>query len=138
MKRSDPPGAFSPRGGGLLCDRVKLTHLVVVGGVVFGGCAYQLHQPTVVKGSMKARTGLTYHPGESDRPYEGTPYYMDPPLPEPPPRGGYYDERLPVAGRAWRPGRDVLDEVRLRLARIDAAAVRLRTQGPPAERQNVV
>ena len=76
--------------------------------------------------------------GRSTRLFVGQPAYMVAAPAGPLGPAGRADDRVPVAGSAWRPSRDALDQVRLSLARVDAAAVELRDPAAVLdERQNV-
>src|SRR4051794_6951222 len=122
MERAD--GRLFARAGRPTFVGVRLAHSFAV-VLLVGGCAHQAQVVTA---------------GRSERPYNGLPYYLVEAPPAPPPQGGVYEERVPVAGRAWQPGRDLLDEIRLRLARVDTAVVSLRGQAGASgtsERKNV-
>lgn len=93
--------------------------------VLLGGCGHA--PPPRISAAREVKP-----PGRVDRMYRGTPWYLQPPSSEALPEGVYLDE-VPVAGPAWHPGADLLDRIRVRLARVDQAAVALRNGKGPAD-----
>ena len=104
--------------------------------IVFCGCSFLGLSAFGCAHDARNRSPIPV--GQSTIPFTGKPEYLVGRQPGPLGPAGRSDDRVPVAGTAWHPGRDALDEVRLSLARADAAAVELRMpDAMQTERQNV-